>query len=75
MTDLVLVNRTRTALLPPNAPEKGYQISREEAAKLGLLETADKPTQQRRVQKRRTPTDPERLRERREALLKPSKGK
>lgn len=48
MTDHVVVNRTRTALLPPNSPEKGFQITREEAAELGLLESAEKPAQQRR---------------------------
>jgi hypothetical protein len=49
MTDHVLVNRDKTALLPPNAPEKGYRIPREEAFKLGLVESADKPVQERRV--------------------------
>lgn len=49
MTDRVLVNRDRTALLPPHSPEKGWQITREEAVKLGLLEAAEKPAQQRRA--------------------------
>jgi hypothetical protein len=48
MTDRVTVNRTRTALLPPNSPEKGYRITREEAAELGLVDSADKPVQERR---------------------------
>lgn len=89
MTDHVVVNRTRTALLPPNAPEKGWRITREEAVELGLLESAEKPVQQRRPafdtakakippQRRRVPqngTDPEKLRQRREVLLKPKKRK
>lgn len=49
MTDRVLVNRTRTALLPDNSPEKGFLMTREEAAKLGLVESADKPKQERRA--------------------------
>ena len=49
MTDRVTVNRTRTALLPDNSPEKGFRITREEAAELGLLDSAEKPTQQRRT--------------------------
>ena len=48
MPDRVTVNRERTALLPPNSPEKGWRISREEAAALGLVESAEKPVQERR---------------------------
>ncbi len=48
MTDRVTVNRTRTALLPDNSPEKGFRITRTEAAELGLVETAEKPKQERR---------------------------
>lgn len=50
MTDRVTVNRDRTALLPPNSPEKGFRITREEAAELGLVDSADKPKQERRTQ-------------------------
>ena len=48
MTDRVTVNRDRTALLPDNSPEKGYRITREEAAELGLVDSAEKPKQERR---------------------------
>ena len=48
MTDHVLVDRTRTKLLPPNSPEKGWQMPRAEAAKLGLVSEAEKPAQERR---------------------------
>jgi hypothetical protein len=48
MTDRVTVNAGRTALLPDNAPEKGWRITREEAAELGLLDSAEKPKQERR---------------------------
>ena len=58
MTDRVLVNHDRTALLPPNSPHKGYLIARADAERLGLLDSADKPTQARRTsttaQKRRS---------------------
>lgn len=49
MTDRVTVNKARTALLPPNSPEAGIRITREEAAKLGLVDTAPKPIQERRT--------------------------
>ena len=48
MTDRVTVNRDKTRLLPPNAPEKGWRITRAEAVKLGLLDSAEKPVQERR---------------------------
>lgn len=48
MADMVIVNRDKTALLPPNSPQKGWSITREEAAELGLLKSAEKPKQQRR---------------------------
>ena len=48
MTDRVTVDRDKTRLLPPNSPEKGYRITREEAVKLGLLDSAEKPVQERR---------------------------
>lgn len=48
MTDRVLVNRDRTALLPPNSPEKGWRITRAEAYELGLLDSEEKPKQERR---------------------------
>lgn len=48
MTDRVVVSADKTRLLPPNSPEKGYRITREEAVKLGLLDSSEKPTQQRR---------------------------
>lgn len=53
MTDNVVVNRDRTRLLPPNAPEKGWVITRIEAKELGLLETEEKPKQERRTPRRR----------------------
>lgn len=49
MTDRVVVNRDRTALLPPNSPQKGYYITRKEAVELGLLDSAEKLIQTRRV--------------------------
>lgn len=49
MTDRVTVNRDRTALLPANSPEKGFRITREEAAELGLVDSAEKPKQERRA--------------------------
>jgi hypothetical protein len=49
MADRVTVNRDRTVLLPPNSPEKGYRITREEAAELGLVDSAEKPVQERRA--------------------------
>jgi len=48
MTDNVLIDRTRTKLLPPNSPEKGYQVTREMAVELGILDSAEKPKQERR---------------------------
>lgn len=48
MTDRVIVNADRSALLPANSPQKGYRITRKEAADLGLLKSAEKPTQERR---------------------------
>lgn len=48
MTDRVTVSADRTRLLPANAPEKGYRITREEAAELGLVDSAEKPVQERR---------------------------
>lgn len=49
MTDRVTVNADRTALLPDNSPQKGFRITREEAAELGLVDSAEKPTQERRT--------------------------
>jgi hypothetical protein len=49
MTDRVTVNATRTALLPDNSPHKGYRITRAEAAELGLVDSAEKPVQERRT--------------------------
>ena len=48
MTDRVTVSADKTRLLPDNAPEKGYRITRQEAFELGLLKDADKPVQERR---------------------------
>jgi hypothetical protein len=48
MADRVTVSADRTRLLPPNSPEKGWRITRDEAAELGLLESSEKPVQQRR---------------------------
>ena len=49
MTDKVVVNRDRTRLLPPNSPEKGWSISRKEAAALGLVKAEETPRQERRT--------------------------
>lgn len=49
MTDRVTVSADKTRLLPANAPEKGWRITREEAAELGLLDAAEKPVQGRRA--------------------------
>lgn len=57
MTDLVIVNRDKTKILPSYSPEKGWQITRAEAVKLGLLESDEKP-----IQARRTPTVPQKRR-------------
>lgn len=54
MTDRVTVNAAKTALLPPNSPEKGYRITRAEAAELGLVDSAEKPIQARRTGPLRT---------------------
>ena len=66
MTDHVLVDRTRTKLLPPNSPEKGFQITREQAAELGIIESAEKPKQERRpafdAAKAKVPPTPRRKR-------------
>lgn len=57
MTDRVTVSADKTRLLPPHSPQKGYRITRAEAAELGLVDSADKPTQQRRTQAAETPTE------------------
>lgn len=49
MSDLVTVSRDRSRLLPPNAHEKGWRITRKEAAALGLVESEEKPEQARRT--------------------------
>jgi hypothetical protein len=58
MTDNVYLNRAKTAVVPAGSVEAKWQVPRSEAVKLGLLESADKPTQARRStstpQKRRT---------------------
>ena len=53
MTDRVTVSRDRTRLLPPHSPEKGWRITRKEAADLGLLESEEKPEQRRRVERKK----------------------
>lgn len=55
MTDRVTVNADRTKLLPPNSPQKGYRITRVEAKELGLLDSAEKPIQQRRTVEAKPP--------------------
>ena len=55
MTDNVYVNADRTKVVPEYAVGKKWQISRKEAVRLGLLKDAEKPVQERRTQKRRTP--------------------
>jgi hypothetical protein len=48
MTDNVYLNRDRSAVVPKGSAEAKWQVSRSEAAKLGLLESDEKPIQQRR---------------------------
>lgn len=65
MSDNVYVNRDRSAVVPKGSADAKWQISREEAANFGLLESSEKPVQKRRAfdatkahtapQKRRTP--------------------
>ena len=55
MTDNVFLNRDKTKVVPAGSAEAKWQISRKDAAKLGLVESEEKPTQQRRTTKRRTP--------------------
>jgi hypothetical protein len=73
MTDRVVVNRDRTALLPPNSPEKGYRITREEAAELGLVDSAEKPKQERRAAFDATQAKAPPTQRRRSAARKPRK--
>ncbi len=56
MTDNVYLNRDRTKVVPALSAEAKWQASRKEAHDLGLLDSPDKPTQERRstIQKRRT---------------------
>jgi hypothetical protein len=44
----VYLNRAKTAVVPAGSVEAKWQVPRSEAVKLGLLESADKPTQARR---------------------------
>ena len=48
MADNVYLNRDRTAVVPEYAVGKKWQVTREEAVRLGLLESKDKPVQERR---------------------------
>lgn len=48
MSDNVYVNRDRSKVVPAGSSEAKWQISREEAVRLGLLESAEKPVQKRR---------------------------
>jgi hypothetical protein len=48
MTDNVFLNRDRTKVVPPGSIEAKWQVPRAEAAKLGLLDSAEKPVQDRR---------------------------
>ena len=49
MSDNVFVNRDRSKVVPAGSAEAKWQISRAEAAELGLLKSEDKPIQQRRA--------------------------
>lgn len=56
MSDNVYLNADRTAVVPEYAVGKKWQVRRSVAYELGLLESPDKPVQERRKpQKRRTP--------------------
>lgn len=66
MADNVYLNRDRTAVVPQDSAGKKWQVTRAQAVKLGLLDSPDKPVQERRPafdaakahtapQKRRTP--------------------
>lgn len=48
MTDNVYLNRDRTAVVSQFAAGKKFQVPRAYAVKLGLLDSADKPVQERR---------------------------
>ncbi len=50
MTDNVYLNRDRTRVVPAGSVEAKWQISRKEAHELGLLDSPDKPTQERRTE-------------------------
>lgn len=55
MTDKVFVNADRSRVVPPGSVEAAMQVHREEAVKLGLLDSADKPVQERRAPTKATP--------------------
>ena len=48
MSDNVYLNKDKTAVVPEYAVGKKWQVTREEAVRLGLLDSAEKPVQTRR---------------------------
>jgi len=53
MTDNVYLNRDRTKVVPAGSFEAKWQVSRKEAHDLGLLDSPDKPIQERRTDQAR----------------------
>jgi hypothetical protein len=49
MSDNVYLNRDKTAVVSEWDTGKKWQVSRAEAVKLGLLDSAEKPVQERRT--------------------------
>lgn len=49
MSDNVYLNADRTQVVPESAAGKKWQVPRSEAVRLGLLESAEKPIQERRT--------------------------
>lgn len=50
MPDNVYLNKDKTAVVPEWTVGKKWQVPRKEAAKLGLLDSAEKPVQERRTE-------------------------
>ncbi len=49
MTDNVYLNRDRTAVVDQWSVGKKWQVPRSQAVRLGLLDSAEKPVQERRT--------------------------
>ncbi len=54
MTDNVYLNADKTKVVSEWTVGKKWQVPRKEAVRLGLLDSEEKPVQQRRSQKRRS---------------------